>query len=69
MEMFGIGYMILSLSLFILSIGIIFGVPMTWFHVGHISRKMSKLMDSTAQTNKILGELLEEKKKDHPIKN
>jgi hypothetical protein len=36
-----------------LAIGLIFGIPMIWFHVGHVSRKLSRVI-----------ELLEQKKEE-----
>ena len=39
------------------TIGIVFGLPMIWYHVGHISRKMDKQNKLINNTYTILDEI------------
>jgi hypothetical protein len=39
----GIMGLILSISSVVLTLGIIFGIPMIWYHIGFVSRKLDKI--------------------------
>ena len=40
----GVIGVILSISSIILTLGILFGIPMIWYHIGFVSRKLDKII-------------------------
>ena len=44
MEILGILWAILFFVGFILAVGTVFSLPMIWYHAGHISRKLGKII-------------------------
>ena len=49
MEVLGLFYVIVIIILACFAIGAFFAMPMIWYHIGHASRKLSKIIELLAK--------------------
>jgi hypothetical protein len=44
-DLYFLGIFAWGFAIFALALGVVLGIPMIWYHISHISRKLDKIID------------------------